>query len=168
MEYVIEAILLIMLHHNFLLCFEVLHKKTIASIVYLCNTATTNWAGGRLRHPRSNEHGCKHTHKHWSYTHRQTDTHTLDSHRERKTVTPTHTHICTHTQTCIATHTHTRTATLHYPRTRAARNGLARVQHFVLVHIFKGGEWSLYLFVFPEVCHLSKRELHAQRHLCFF
>ena len=33
---------------------EVLHKKTIASIVHPCNIATktaTKWAGGRLRHP---------------------------------------------------------------------------------------------------------------------
>ncbi len=57
-----QVISLILLHHNFFLCFEVLHKKTTASIVYPCETATkttTKWAWGRRRHPRSNERGCK-------------------------------------------------------------------------------------------------------------
>ena len=34
-----QAISLTLLH-NFLLCFEVLHKKIVASIVHPCNTAT--------------------------------------------------------------------------------------------------------------------------------
>ena len=62
MEYDNQAISLILLHHNFLLCFEVLQKKTKASNIYPCNTATkttTKWAGGRQRHHCSDECGCK-------------------------------------------------------------------------------------------------------------
>ena len=40
MECVNQAISLILSHHNFLICFEVLHKKTTDFIVHPCNTAT--------------------------------------------------------------------------------------------------------------------------------
>ena len=57
-----EATALILSHNKIFFSFEVLHKKTIAPIVHLCNRATkttTKWGWVILSTQRSSERGCK-------------------------------------------------------------------------------------------------------------